>query len=105
MHSIEILIFDGFDELDVVAPFEILASAGFHVHLATFEQRSNVLAHMVYLCVRVGCLARPLTYSSFPAEAGRPGRPPAPGPRFNVAGCPRPLLSAIALVARWQASV
>jgi transcriptional regulator GlxA family with amidase domain len=42
MHSIEILIFDGFDELDVVAPFEILASAGFHVDLVTFEQRSNV---------------------------------------------------------------
>lgn len=35
MPNTEILAFDGFDELDVVAPFEILTSAGFEVRLVT----------------------------------------------------------------------
>jgi transcriptional regulator GlxA family with amidase domain len=42
MERIEILLFDGFDELDAVAPFEILASAGFDTALVTVDQRSNV---------------------------------------------------------------
>jgi putative intracellular protease/amidase len=35
MLETEILAFDGFDELDVVAPLEILKSAGFEVRLVT----------------------------------------------------------------------
>jgi putative intracellular protease/amidase len=37
MRRIEILLFDGLDELDVVAPFEILVSAGYRVDLVTVE--------------------------------------------------------------------
>ena len=37
MLDTEILAFDGFDELDVVAPLEILRSAGFEVRLVTLE--------------------------------------------------------------------
>jgi putative intracellular protease/amidase len=43
MQRIEILIFEGSDELDVVAPFEILASAGFAVDLVTIEESSNII--------------------------------------------------------------
>lgn len=35
--STQILLFDGYDELDVVAPFEILVGAGFPVQLATLN--------------------------------------------------------------------
>ncbi len=43
MQRIEILVFDGFDELDVVAPFEILASAGFAVDLVTIGDCPKVV--------------------------------------------------------------
>jgi hypothetical protein len=39
MRRIEILLFDGLDELDVVAPFEILVSAGYRVDLVTGPAR------------------------------------------------------------------
>jgi putative intracellular protease/amidase len=42
MRTTEIVIFDGFDELDVVAPFEILVSAGYPVELVTMEFRQSV---------------------------------------------------------------
>jgi putative intracellular protease/amidase len=32
----EILIFDGFDELDAFGPYEVLAEAGFEVALVTY---------------------------------------------------------------------
>ncbi len=38
----EILMFDGVDELDIVAPFEILVSAGYDVELVTVETCSGV---------------------------------------------------------------
>jgi putative intracellular protease/amidase len=41
MRRSEILMFDG---LDVVAPFEILVSAGYHVELVTLEQDGAVTA-------------------------------------------------------------
>ncbi|HVO54605.1 MAG TPA: DJ-1/PfpI family protein [Solirubrobacterales bacterium] len=37
MNKIQVLIYDGFDELDAVAPFEILAAAGCAVELATLD--------------------------------------------------------------------
>lgn len=40
--STQILVFDGVDELDAVAPFEILVSAGYQVELVTAEARSAV---------------------------------------------------------------
>jgi transcriptional regulator GlxA family with amidase domain len=42
MGTTEIVMFDGFDELDVVAPFEILISAGYHVQLVTLEPCQSV---------------------------------------------------------------
>ena len=38
----EILMFDGVDELDVVAPFEILVSTGFDVELVTMRRCPSV---------------------------------------------------------------
>ena len=40
--QVEILMFNGVDELDVVAPFEILVSTGFEVALVTLEQCASV---------------------------------------------------------------
>lgn len=42
IRRVEILMFDGVDELDIVAPFEILVSAGFDAELVTLEQRPGV---------------------------------------------------------------
>lgn len=42
MGTTEIVMFNGFDELDVVAPFEILVSAGYQVGLATLEPCQSV---------------------------------------------------------------
>jgi transcriptional regulator GlxA family with amidase domain len=38
IQRVEILVFDGVDELDAVAPFEILVSAGFDVGLVTLQR-------------------------------------------------------------------
>jgi transcriptional regulator GlxA family with amidase domain len=42
MTSTEILMYDGVDELDVVAPFEILVSAGYDVALVTLQPSTAV---------------------------------------------------------------
>src|SRR5512143_64871 len=42
MERIQILIFEGFDDLDVVPPFEILAAAGFTTELVTLRQTWSV---------------------------------------------------------------
>jgi transcriptional regulator GlxA family with amidase domain len=42
MRRTEILMFNGVDELDVVAPFEILVSTGFEVELVTLERCPSV---------------------------------------------------------------
>ena len=44
MEQIQVLIYDGFDELDAIAPFEILAAAGFLVKLVTLAQTETVRA-------------------------------------------------------------
>jgi transcriptional regulator GlxA family with amidase domain len=43
MH-IQILLYDGFDELDAVGPYEILAGAGFDTQLATLEPVERITA-------------------------------------------------------------
>ncbi len=42
MRTTEIVMFNGLDELDVVAPFEILSSAGYQVGLVTLEPCQSV---------------------------------------------------------------
>ena len=42
MEQIQILVYDGIDELDAVAPFEILAAAGFVVELVTLHPASSI---------------------------------------------------------------
>jgi putative intracellular protease/amidase len=42
MRRTEILMFNGMDELDVVAPCEVLVSAGFDVELVTMEPCQGV---------------------------------------------------------------
>lgn len=42
MEQVQILIYDGADELDVVAPFEILAAAGFAVELVSLDSATVI---------------------------------------------------------------
>jgi transcriptional regulator GlxA family with amidase domain len=42
MEKTEILIYDGIDELDAIAPFEILAAAGFDAKLVTLRQTWSI---------------------------------------------------------------
>src|SRR5690242_13551004 len=57
---VEILMFDGLDELDVVAPFEILVSTGFDVALVTMERCASVVGSHGMTLVPDGVLgARP----------------------------------------------
>jgi transcriptional regulator GlxA family with amidase domain len=42
--EIEILFYDGFDDLDVFGPFEVLAGAGLPVRLVTAEPRDEVVS-------------------------------------------------------------
>ncbi len=42
--TIEILLFDGFDELDVFGPFELLTGAGLETRLVTVEPRDHVVS-------------------------------------------------------------
>jgi transcriptional regulator GlxA family with amidase domain len=37
MENVQVIVFDGFDELDAIAPYEILAVAGFAVELVTLD--------------------------------------------------------------------
>jgi transcriptional regulator GlxA family with amidase domain len=45
LESAQVLVYDGADELDVVAPFEILAAAGFEVELASLGSHRIRTAH------------------------------------------------------------
>jgi transcriptional regulator GlxA family with amidase domain len=42
--TIEILLYDGFDELDVFGPFEVLTGAGLDTRLVTAEPREQVVS-------------------------------------------------------------
>lgn len=59
MRRIEMLLFDGLDELDVVAPFEILVSAGYRVDLVTVEPCRRVDAAHGMTLTPTGVLGQP----------------------------------------------
>jgi len=42
--DIQIVVFDGFDEIDAIAPFEVLTSAGFAVSLVTLDRPAQVVS-------------------------------------------------------------
>ncbi|MET8040362.1 DJ-1/PfpI family protein [Micromonospora sp. NPDC005215] len=100
---IEIVVFDGFDELDVFGPFEVLAIAGFAVELVTVERPGPVVSMRgVHLQV--------------PAVLGRPDGVVVPGGGWlNRAaagawaeaqrGVLPARLAALAPSTRWMASV
>ena len=44
MEKIDIVLFDGFDELDALGPFEVLRNAGFDVRLVTLDGERTVVA-------------------------------------------------------------
>jgi transcriptional regulator GlxA family with amidase domain len=54
IERVQVLVYDGADELDIVAPFEILAAAGFDVELATLGARQIRTTHG--LTIRAGAL-------------------------------------------------
>jgi putative intracellular protease/amidase len=56
---IEIVVFDGFDELDAIGPFEVFSSAGFDVELVGVDGPAQIRAnHGLRLVVSAG-LGRP----------------------------------------------
>jgi transcriptional regulator GlxA family with amidase domain len=57
MERIQILIYDGIDELDAIAPFEILAAAGFSVELASLDGAGAVLTGHGISLIPHGALA------------------------------------------------
>jgi transcriptional regulator GlxA family with amidase domain len=57
IEDVQILVYDGVDELDVVAPFEILGAAGFAVELVTAASRGPVRATHGLLLTPDGVLA------------------------------------------------
>jgi putative intracellular protease/amidase len=44
MEQVQILIYDGVDELDAVAPYDVLAAAGFEVELVSLDPSPIVRA-------------------------------------------------------------
>jgi transcriptional regulator GlxA family with amidase domain len=58
MDHVQILIYDGFDELDAIAPYEVLAGAGVRTELVTLEPAGEVLASHGARIVPHGTLAR-----------------------------------------------
>ena len=59
MTRVEIVVFDGVDELDAVAPFEILAAAGYQVRLVTVKPCSAVTGSHGMTLTPHGVLGRP----------------------------------------------
>lgn len=49
IERVQVLVYDGVDELDAMAPYEILAAAGFAVELATLGPRQVRTAHGIAL--------------------------------------------------------
>lgn len=57
MEQVQILIYDGFDELDAIAPFEVLAGAGFAVELVSLAPVAGVRASHGLVLPPTGVLA------------------------------------------------
>jgi transcriptional regulator GlxA family with amidase domain len=57
MDHVQILIYDGFDELDAIAPYEILSSAGLRTELVTLEPVDRITAAHGALIAPHGTLA------------------------------------------------
>jgi transcriptional regulator GlxA family with amidase domain len=57
--EIEILIYDGFDDLDAFGPFEVLTGAGFDTRLVTLEPRDTVRSSHGATIVPDGVLGDP----------------------------------------------
>ncbi len=59
MTRVEIVVFDGVDELDAVAPFEILVAVGYQVSLVTMEPCSAVTGSHGMTLTPDGALGQP----------------------------------------------
>src|SRR4051812_13423061 len=57
--KIEILLFDGFDDLDAFGPFEVLAQAGLDTRFVTVEPRERVVSNGGATIVPDGVLGDP----------------------------------------------
>src|SRR4051812_25965069 len=57
--KIEILLFDGFDDLDAFGPFEVLSQAGLDTRFVTVEPRERVLSNGGATIVPDGVLGDP----------------------------------------------
>jgi transcriptional regulator GlxA family with amidase domain len=56
---IEILVYDGFDEIDAFGPFEVLSNAGFEVELVAVEQPGTVTSMRGVRLLPETCLGTP----------------------------------------------
>src|SRR3954453_1213694 len=57
--KIEILLFDGFDDLDAFGPFEVLSQAGLDTRFVTVEPRERVVSNGGATIVPEGVLGGP----------------------------------------------
>ncbi len=95
--KVQIVVFDGFDELDAIAPFEVLktaaeAGADVRVELVTLNGASEVVASQGLRVRPEGRLdpdGQP-DVLVVPAVAGIPAPPRGRGASLNAANCPRP---------------
>jgi transcriptional regulator GlxA family with amidase domain len=58
MDHVQILLYDGFDELDAIAPYEILSGAGLRTELVTLEPVDRITASHGALIAPHGTLAQ-----------------------------------------------
>jgi putative intracellular protease/amidase len=84
---LQIAVFDGFDEIDVFGPYEMLSVPGVEVELATLDEPRTVRS-MRGIGVRADAVLKPATGSSFPAAAGATTPSRAPGARSHAATSP-----------------
>ena len=82
--KIEILLFDGFDDLDAFGPFEVLTGAGLDTRFVTIEPRETVRSSHGATIVPEGVLGDPDLVLS-PAAAGTTARPAASTSRRGAA--------------------
>jgi transcriptional regulator GlxA family with amidase domain len=100
---IEIVLFDGFDELDVFGPFEVLSMAGLTVELVTAEQPGPVTS-MRGVTVQVSTVLGQADGVIVPG-GGWLNRAPAGAWAETQRGVLPARLAAVAPSTRWMASV
>lgn len=84
---LQIALFNGFDEIDVFGPYEMLSAPGIALELATVDEHRTVRS-MRGVSVGADTVLDTCEGSSFPAAAGATMPSMAPGARWLGVSCP-----------------